>query len=240
LLLICFLVAFISVVAIFYGTIYYQLPTGTSQNAYSNRMCLFFFSSVFLLVGHQSTIPTIHQLRLVFYRERGSRAYGSFAYWLSGWIFEVPAIAVNTIAFGVLLHILSGLRDTSESFALFLLVLFVNSFIGLFVCQFVAAIASSTQAAVSIYPIFLFFSVSFAGMKARCLFFSRYFTFEMLAGFIVYIPDFPPWLGTWAPYLSFMRYAIQAESLLEFKSKYTSSFRDQFNGLTDTGSVLCR
>jgi ABC-type multidrug transport system permease subunit len=187
------------IVAVFYGTIYFHLATGTSQKAYTNRLCLFFFSSVFLLVGHQSTIPSLHQLRLVFYRERGSRAYGSFAYWLSNWIFEVPLIAINVTTFGVLLHILSGLRDTSQAWAIYLVVLFINSLIGLFVCHFVAAIASSTQAAVSIYPVFLFFSIAFAG-------------------FIIYLPDFPPWLGTWAPYLSFMRYSMQAMSLNEFRN----------------------
>jgi ABC-type multidrug transport system permease subunit len=111
----------------------------------------------------------------------------------------VPLIAINVTTFGVLLHILSGLRDTSQAWAIYLVVLFINSLIGLFVCHFVAAIASSTQAAVSIYPVFLFFSIAFAG-------------------FIIYLPDFPPWLGTWAPYLSFMRYSMQAMSLNEFRN----------------------
>lgn len=197
------------VIAIFYGTIYFQLPTGTSQSAYSNRLCLFFFSSVFLLVGHQSTIPSLHQLRLVFYRERGSRAYGSFAYWLSNWVFEVPMIAVNVFAFGVILHVLSGLRNTSTAWCIYLIVLFINSLIGLFVCHFVAAIASSTQAAVSIYPVFLFFSIAFAG-------------------FIIYLPDFPAWLGDWAPYLSFMRYSMQAMSLNEFHDNDELPFSELF------------
>lgn len=62
-----------------------------------------------------------------------------------------------------------------------------------------AAVSPSTQAALSFYPIVLFVNVSFSG-------------------FLVYIPRFPSWLGSWAPYISFMRYAFQGMTLAEFQN----------------------
>lgn len=62
-----------------------------------------------------------------------------------------------------------------------------------------AAVSPSTQAALSFYPVALFVSVSFTG-------------------FLVYIPRFPDWLGSWAPYISFMRYSFQGLTLNEFNS----------------------
>ena len=61
------------------------------------------------------------------------------------------------------------------------------------------------------YPIILFFIVAFAG-------------------FIVFLPKFPAWLGDWAPYGSFMRYSLQAMILNEMSDNpdlpYGQSFID--------------
>ena len=37
------------------------------------------------------------------------------------------------------------------------------------------------------------------------------------AGFAIYIPQMPVWLGTWAPYITFMRWSFQALVLNEFQ-----------------------
>jgi len=73
----------------------------------------------------------------------------------------------------------------------------MTSMTGLFMAQLIAAMAPTSQAAISLFPVALFFSVAFAG-------------------YIVYIPQFDPWLRAWAPYGSFMRWGFQGLVLNEF------------------------
>jgi ABC-type multidrug transport system permease subunit len=167
------------VVALFYGSIYYQLPAGNDPDDYSNRLGLFFFCLMFMIIGHQQALPAMLDDRLVFYRERGAKAYGAFSYWFSCWIIQIPLILVNVLLFSVILYPMAGLNShSSEEFGYFYFIMLLSSYCGYYVACFIAAISPSTQAALSYYPIVLFFSVSFAG-------------------FLVYIPQFPDWLGDW-------------------------------------------
>jgi ABC-type multidrug transport system permease subunit len=207
------------VVGAFYGSLYWHLSTGSTQNCYNNRLALIFFSVTFLVAGHQAIIPEILQNRLVFYRERGARAYGPIAYWASCWVIEIPLIVINVTVFSLTVVYMTQLRADFEAIVFFTAILVLNSIVGLFICHLIAAISPSSQAAVSLYPIFLFFSVAFGG-------------------FIVYIPQFPSWLGSWAPYGSFMRYSMQALVLNEFKDNPNLPLSEQyidmlgFNGMT--------
>lgn len=183
-------------VALFYGSIYFQLSTGTASNCYTNRLGLFFFSLMFMIIGHQQAVPALIEDRLLFYRERGAKAYGGFTYWLSCWFFQLPMIAVNVMFYSLICYHMVGLRSGAEHFIFFYYILIFTSFSGYFIACFIASVAPSSQAALSYYPIVLFFSIVFSG-------------------FLIYLPQFPDWLGSWAPYISFMRYAYQALVLNE-------------------------
>jgi ABC-type multidrug transport system permease subunit len=196
-------------IALFYGTIYFQLKGGTDPSAYTNRLSIMFFSMLSIVVGLQATIPVLIEERLVFYRERGSRAYGALPYWISSWCIQVPLIAVNTLTYCVLLYYLCGLDNSSGKFVFFFFVLLLCSYIGLFACQLIAAIAPNATTAVSFFPVLLFFSVAFSG-------------------YIVYIPQFPIFLRAWAPYLSFIRYAFQALVLNEFQDNPELPFQQLY------------
>lgn len=185
------------IVGLFYGSLYFQLATGTEPADYTNRLGLFFFTIMFLTIGHQQSIPAILDDRLVFYRERGAKAYGAFSYWLSLLTVQVPLVLFNTFLYTVIVYFMVGLRNKSSSLGYYYYFIAATSTTGYFIANLMAAVSPSTQAALSYYPIVLFVAVSFAG-------------------FLVYIPRFPDWLGAWAPYISFMRYSFQGLTLNEF------------------------
>jgi ATP-binding cassette subfamily G (WHITE) protein 2 len=187
------------IVGIFYGSLYFQLQTGTSPSDYTNRLGLFFFTIMFLVIGHQQSIPAIMDDRLIFYRERGSKAYGAFSYWLSLWAVQLPLVIINAFIYTLIVFFMVGLENGAHTLSFFLYFIIVTSCTGYFIANLMAAISPSTQAALSFYPIVLFINVSFSG-------------------FLVYIPRFPSWLGSWAPYISFMRYAFQGMTLAEFQN----------------------
>jgi ABC-type multidrug transport system permease subunit len=150
------------------------------------------------MVGHQQSIAMLHQDRLVFYRERSANAVGTIAYWFSTFIIQIPLTVINIVIFCAIEYYLAGLKKTASAFGLFVYIMVFSSLCGLFVCYFVSAISPTIQVALNFFPLVLFFTVAFAG-------------------FIINLPQFPPWLGTWAPYLSFMRYSLQALALNEFE-----------------------
>ena len=184
-------------IGFFYGTIYYQLPTGTDATDYNNRLSIFFFGLMFVIIGHQQSIPQLLEDRLIFYRERGSKAYGALSYWFSQWILQLPLTFLNVLIFSMIIYLLVGLRPGGGYFFFYYIVMVLASLNGLFVCQLIASVSPSVSAALQIFPALLFFTIAFSG-------------------FIIYLPDFPAWLGAWAPYFSFMRFAFQALTLNEF------------------------
>ena len=166
---------------------------------------------MFMIIGHQQQIPAQLDDRLIFYRERGAKAYGALSYWISCWAIPVPLIFGNVLLFSIILYNMSGLNThSSDNFGYYYFIMLLASICGNLIASFVASISPSTQAALSYYPIVLFFSVSFAG-------------------FLVYLPQFPEWIGDWAPYISFMRYAFQGLTLNEFH---------QSGDLPDSGSYI--
>jgi hypothetical protein len=114
------------------------------------------------------------------------------------------------------LYNLVGLRPGAGYFFYYYLVVFAASCNGIFLCQMMSSISSSTQAALQFFPVMLFFSLAFSGLLS-ILKIVKYSQFSFL-GFIIYLPDFPSWLGAWAPYASFLRYAFQGLVENEFKN----------------------
>ena len=163
-------------VGFFYGSIFYNLADGNTSTDYTNRLSLIFFSIMFLVLGHQQAIPELFENRLVFYRERGARAYGAVPYWLSCWYLHLPQIFLNTLIFCLIVYYMAGLNTAPGCFGYFWGVLFLTSTAGMFMAQLIASLVPSAEAAISVFPIGLFFSVAFAG-------------------YIVYLPNFEHWLG---------------------------------------------
>lgn len=208
-------------VSLLYGTIFYQLGTGTENSCYTNRLSLLFFSIMFMILGHQQAIPALFEDRLVFYRERGARAYGALPYWFSSWFLQIPLVAINVFVFSLIVYYMAGLQ--SDGFGLFLGVMILTSWTGLYACQLIAAISPSAQTAISGFPVALFFTITFAG-------------------YMIFIPSFPTWLESWAPYISFMRFSFQALVVNEFKDNsdlpYGNAYLDTL-GFNDYSAQTC-
>jgi ABC-type multidrug transport system permease subunit len=150
-----------------------------------------------MVLGHQQAIPALFEDRLLFYRERGAGAYGALPYWVSSWFLQLPAIVINVLVFCAISYKMAGLRTDEGHFGPYYVILLIISWTGLFVGQTMAALSPTGQAAINFFPVSLFVSVAFAG-------------------YIVYIPSFPLWLRSWAPYVSFMRWGFQGLVLNEF------------------------
>ena len=188
------------IVSFFYGTIYFQLATGTDPADYSNRMALFFFSLLFAVVGHQQCIPGLQEDRLMFYRERGSKAYGALSYWVSCWILQIPLAIFNILVFSMILYTCSGLRPGGGYFFYFYFMTLMCSFNGLFICQLLSAISSSTPAALQLFPMMFFFILAFSGLNnILYMFMLIYLTIKF--SIVLRIHHFPPWFSCLAGFL---------------------------------------
>ena len=175
------------IVGLFYGTIFYNLD----GSQYTERLSVFFFGLMFMVLGHQQAIPALFEDRLLFYRERGANAYGALPYWVTCWILQLPMATVNVLIYALLTYQMCGFNDEEGHFGAYYCALVFCSWTGLFACQLIAALAPTGQSAINFFPVSLFFAVTFAG-------------------YIIYIPEFPTWLRSWGPYLSFMRFGFSS------------------------------
>jgi ATP-binding cassette subfamily G (WHITE) protein 2 (SNQ2) len=184
-------------VALFYGTIFFQLPGGYNPTDYTNRISIIFFTLMSLLMNQQEEIPMLIDDRLIFYREKSAYAYSPFSYWISRFIVAVPFNIFNVFLYSLVLYYLVGFRTSNNAFPFFLMIMWISTIISMFICQFLAFISPSMEIAMSLFPVVLFFATAFEG-------------------FIVYLPEFPDWLS-WAANVSYMRFSFQSLVLNEFQ-----------------------
>ena len=180
-------------VALFYGSLYFQM----APNAIQSRLSLLFFAIMFVMLGNQQCIPSIFDDRLIYYREKGAHIYSYFSYWLTCANIYLPQIALNTFLYSAIVYPLSGLHPCWEAFWFFYLSIALSSMNALFFCQFLAIALPSAQTTVAIFPAALFLFIAFAG-------------------YIVRIPTLPTWLSSWATDVSFARWAFQGLVINEF------------------------
>ena len=205
------------IIGLFYGSIFYQLPVGSGSDVLQNRASLFFFSLMFLCLGHAQSVPFLLSDRTIFYHEKQAKLYPTLPYWLSQWLVQVPLVVVNVLLFSICVFCLAGLYDDpddsssssssnsdsgnragADAFGVFFYLLMMASLCGYFTVSLIAAVAPSAQAALGLFPLFFFFNLTFAG-------------------YVIALPKFPVWLGSWLPYISFMRYAFQGVILNDFQ-----------------------
>ena len=148
------------IIGLFYGTVYYNLDTGTDTSVYTNRLSVVFFSLMFMIMKDMQSIPILMQDRLVFYRERGAKAYGAFTYWITTWLIQLPVSFFACLVYCAVLYPMVGFRDGGHHFGNFLYFLSMQSFTAMFAGLFIAAISPNSQAGLSYFPIVLFFQVT--------------------------------------------------------------------------------
>lgn len=185
------------ILGLFYGSLFYNLSGGTDSAAYTNRMSLMFFCLTFMMFGHAQAVPALFRDRAIFYRERGARLYGAFPYWLSTMAVLIPIVCFDCFMFSSIMYHMVGLNDAPGRFSFFYGVCLLCSITGLYLSQFIASISPTPQAAITMLPIAFFLAI------AGC-------------GYLVYLPLLPVYLGSWVPYVSYVRWGFQALILNEF------------------------
>jgi ABC-type multidrug transport system permease subunit len=198
------------IIGLFFGSIYYQLDTGTDSTVYTNRFALFFFTLIFMMLSMQEALPAVFEARLLYYRERGSRAYHVLPYWVSTWLYKLPVLAMGNLTYCLCVYNLSGLNDDSGRFSSMYWTVLLFTFTSLFTTQTVAHLNGSQAAAIQYLPVYLFFNV-------------------MFAGFIIYIPSVQDWLS-WGPEIMPMRYAFQSLVRNELDGNNDLPNRDDYLG----------
>lgn len=189
------------IIGVFYGTIFFHLPTNNEPSTYINRIAIAFFSLISLIMAHQSDIPDILEQRLLFNRERSSQTISTEGYWLAKFFLDAPMNALFVLIYSIIIYHLCFLRSASGSdssyFWYFYYIMWVTDIIAYFAAQLVANVSPSSEVAMSLFPILMFFALAFEG-------------------FIIYVPEFPFW-SQWATYVSYLRYSFQALVLNEFE-----------------------
>lgn len=185
---------------ILFGSLFYNLASGNDPKAYNNRLSLFFFTLMHLLMPHLDDMAELQKDRNLFYRERSCRAYSPFAYWMSRLIITFPINVIGVFIYSFFVYYLAGLRDATTNggggyFIYFAIICIFADTIAHLTSQIVSNISSSMQVAASIFPIVVFFMVGFEG-------------------YVVYLPDFADWIS-WIAYFSYMRFCFQGFVLNE-------------------------
>lgn len=211
------------------GSVFYQLDTGRDcdNECYQDRLSLFFFSIVLMLMDHLDDATALIDERLVFYRERGSKAYGTFAYFVSFSLLHFPQMALNTILYTAAMYPMSGLRSGFHSIATFYCLLLLVNFVSFFLAVTVAAASFNAEVILNNAVPILIINI-------------------LYAGYLMPIPSMPDWQGSWIPYIVFFRFGFQGMVLnelsgngeLAFHSVYIDNLGFDSFTVTECGWIL--
>jgi hypothetical protein len=185
-------------IGLLYGVVYFQMQEDEGVNstgngdAYNMRFSLSFFSILFITLVQQQTIPIYFNDKVMLESEsRRAKAYSVYPFWISSWTIYFPQLIGNTVTFGTLVYWLAAYRIGAHHFLRYLVSLNLAAISGFFVCQLTAALSPSPQTAMSVYPVVVF-------------------TITSVSGYFLYLDDLPLYIRPWAPFISPIRWALQA------------------------------
>jgi len=135
---------------------------------------------------------------------------------MSTWITQVPIVILATLCFALVIYWMVGFRE--NGFGWYLYFMLAVSLCGLFFSQFLAAVSSSSEMALTLTPLLILVIILFAG-------------------FLVYVNAFSEWLGYWGPYISFIRYAFQGLVLNEFYDNHNLIYGQNYIDLLGFGDI---
>ena len=180
-----------------YGSVWWNLPTGSRSTASSGRLGLFFLNVLDQMVFSVATIALMFKERKNYYRELENKSVTPIGYWLSVWIPQAIIFIPITLLFAIIVYFMSTLRNGFQYFIIYYFILLMVNYNGMFLAILTSSLSSTIQAAVSIFIVIFIFSLLYLGFLIE---------FSVLDG----------WQEKWIPYLNFMRYAFQGLCLNEF------------------------
>jgi len=182
-------------VAISIGGIFYSLDR--SLDGIQNRVGSLFFMTLYFSLISMSSMGTLFTERIVFLRERDSKVYTTFPYFLSQLICDlIPLRVIPPILFGCTCYWLMGLNGIYTRFVWFIIILVLINVVSTSACFAISSSVNSVGTANLIASLFFIFSMLFGGL----------FLNNNTAGdrFV------------WFHYLSFIHYGYEALMCTEF------------------------
>lgn len=158
--------------------------------------------------------------RSVVTRELAANTYRTSSYFLSKSLSDIPKTLTFNILFAAVLYWMVGFHASAGGFFLFVIVIFVVSYIAESLAIAVSIMTGDAQAAAAVIPVFIIMSLLFGG-------------------FFIDTEDLDGWIG-WARYLSFVFYGFNALVKNEFERRVEdgmTELQDDLNNRYNSFSV---
>eukprot|EP00737_Agarophyton_chilense_P000791 gb/GEZJ01000879.1/.p1 GENE.gb/GEZJ01000879.1/~~gb/GEZJ01000879.1/.p1 ORF type:complete len:663 (-),score=109.89 gb/GEZJ01000879.1/:2916-4904(-) len=157
--------------------------------------------------------------RSVVTRERASNMYRTSSYYLSKTVTDMPKTLFFNALFSLIVYWMVGFKQTAGAFFIFLLVVFLTSFLAESLAISVSILAGDAQTAAGIIPVFIILALLFGG-------------------FFIDSEELGDWIA-WAKYLSFIYYAFNALGHNEFRGRAgEQQIMENFNNLSIVENAL--
>ncbi|KAI3875052.1 hypothetical protein MKW98_019625, partial [Papaver atlanticum] len=117
---------FTVVIALMFGTIFWDLGTRTSQRQdLFNALGSMYAAVLFLGVQNTSSVqPVVAVERTVFYRERAAGMYSALPYAFGQVVVEIPYILIQSLVYGVIVYAMIGFEWTPAKFFWYIFYMF--------------------------------------------------------------------------------------------------------------------
>lgn len=151
--------------------------------------------------------------RSIVTRERASNTYRTSAYFLSKTMTDLPKTLFFNVLFACIVYWMIGLTANFSSFVIFIVIIFLTSFLAESLAIAISVLAGDAQTAAAIIPVFVILAMLFGG-------------------FFIGSDEIGSWIS-WAKYVSFVFYAFNALGHNEVdREGYPDTLRNEFNNLS--------
>lgn len=96
------------IIALFYGSVFYQLPKGNSGWAFNSRLSNLNKMMNVWVLSQATIIPQLFENQRFYYREKGSKLYGALAYFISTMLVNTLLNVVSVLVYEFIIYVLHG------------------------------------------------------------------------------------------------------------------------------------
>ncbi|KAI9985725.1 hypothetical protein PInf_005127 [Phytophthora infestans] len=144
------------VIALLYGTTFYQFETTNAQ--------VFMGLAGYVICGKFALIPSILATRNVVYKQRGANFYRTSSFVIASFVKEIPLVLVEILLFGTLTYWMCGFVASMQSYLIYLLLLFVVNMAYIALFFFIASACPNINVANPIAMLAHLFLATFSGI----------------------------------------------------------------------------
>jgi ABC-type multidrug transport system permease subunit len=138
-------------VAIFVGTLWSNMGTGSAQHVYYDRISLICRGVIYQTSKNMNPSAVIND-RKFHSRERKLRNYSDFAYWVSVWLPPIPVDLISCVLFSSVVYTCTQLRAGAPYFPTYLFFNITANLSTFLLFSSIAAICPSATSALQILP----------------------------------------------------------------------------------------